>query len=491
MKSFFHYRQYAQDNEDLAERYGTEDEDGLRNHFDRYGRNEMRGINHGDYMHIEGVMLSDQGHVFLVGWADRRVVKKLSVTIELGYMCHELGDLEVCWHYRNDVAQVTGDTERPSGFLVLTRIPDFTPHATLRVLINNKVMHEERVVRLKSPALFLDQTLGACALLADQPAGLTLSHAQTLYPAFAGLWRQVLDDMTYTCSFEHCGTGQIRQSVIITIHRKADMLLVQLATLADALIETGTEVVVVGNDLQDTVRLMDELAAFCQLNPIDLTVWLCSSNSGFSAANNFGASKARGDVLIFMNPDIFPPEGDDGTTARNFFSGDPGDALHGALLYYGDGLLMHSGMYTTADRVVDVRFGQEREILRVEHFGKGLSHHIDDPDLEPVLKAIEGRDLLVSAALWKIRRSVFDAVGGLPEDYIFAYYEDADFCLQLLQKNHDIVLDTSSRWIHMEGVGKAKPPAVRTFMWLNRAFYTQRFLDNPLVADAQTDLTQL
>lgn len=491
MQSTFQHRLYADNNPDVAEHFGTEDENGLRDHFQRFGQREMRGVSITDYMRLESVILSDRGHLFLAGWADRRILPNRSITVEVGYLRYDLGEIEMCWFHRGDVAAVIGDSETPAAFLCLIKIADFQPHAQLRIFVNGKLMYEENAARLVSPAAFLNQTLSACAVLSDQPAGMTLAHAQALYPAFSTLWHEVREGLQFIESFGYRSGANIRQSVIITIYGKADMLLVQLSSLAQALRDTGTEVIVIGNDLKEAERLMAELSAFCQIHPIDLSVWLCSGNSGFSAGNNFGASKARSDVLIFMNPDIFPPEDDDGTTAREFFTKDPGQALHGALLYYGDGLLMHSGMYTTADVVFDARSGARHEILRVEHFGKGLSHHIDNPDLGEVTAAILGRDILVSAALWKIRREVFDAVGQLPVDYIFAYYEDADFCLQLLRSGYRIELDTSSRWVHMEGVGKPKPPAMRSFMWLNRAFYTQRFLGDPLIADADTDLTQL
>lgn len=491
MQRTFQHRRYAANNPDLAEHYGADDEFSLRDHFQRYGQHEVRGFKINDYMNIESVILSDCGHLFLAGWADRRILPALTFSVEIGYQRYDLGEVEMCWFHRGDVAAVTGDSKTPSAFICLVKIAEFQPHAQVRIYVNKQLMHEETVARLVSLGVFLNQTLGACAVLSDQPIGMTLPQAQMLYPAFRTLWLEVLEGMRFIESFTNRSGAEIRQTVIITIYGKADMLLVQLSLLAQALQDTDTEVIVVGNDLQAAEQLMAELTAFCQIHPIDLSVWLCSGNSGFSVANNFASTKARGDVLIFMNPDIFPPELDDGSTARDFFTRDPGQSLHGALLYYGDGLLMHSGMYTTNDVVFDTRSGISHEILRVEHFGKGLSHHIEDPNLGDVTTAISGRDILVSAALWKIRREVFDAVGQLPTDYIFAYYEDADFCLQLLKSGYKIKLDTRSRWVHMEGVGKPKPPSMRCFMWLNRAFFTQRFLGDPLIADAETDLTQL
>lgn len=491
MQSIFQYRRYAANNSDLAERYGSDDEISLRDHFQRYGQHEIRGFNVKDYINIEGVVISDRGQLYLAGWADRRMLPNLSLSIEIGYLRYDLGEVKMCWFHRGDVEAVIGDHQMPSAFIFLIKLADFRPHPQIRIYINNMLMHEQTVARPVSPGVFLNQTLGACAVLSDQPIGMTLSQAQELYPAFSSLWSEVLNEMQFVRSFVHHSGTKIQQTVIIAIYGKADMLLVQLSSLAKSLQDTNTEVIVVGNELQAAEQLMAELTAFCQIHPIDLSVWLCSGNSGFSAANNFGSTKARGEVLIFMNPDIFPPEIDDGSTARDFFTRNPGQALHGALLYYGDGLLMHSGMYTTGDIVFDARSGSSHEILRVEHFGKGLSHHIEDPDLGNVTDAISGRDILVSAALWKIRRDVFNAVGKLSTDYIFAYYEDADFCLQLLKAGYKIKLDTNSRWVHMEGVGKPKPPSMRTFMWLNRAFYTKRFLGDPLIADSETDLAQL
>ena len=104
---------------------------------------------------------------------------------------------------------------------------------------------------------------------------------------------------------------------------------------------------------------------------------------------------------------------------------------------------------------------------------------------------LRDRPVLTTAALWKMRKSVFEKMGGLSTDYLFAYYEDADFCLRLLQAGHEIKIDETARWIHMEGVSKPKPPYMRAFMWLNRALFTRRFRDSDLVASVETDLHQL
>ncbi|NND44900.1 MAG: hypothetical protein HKN58_06220, partial [Xanthomonadales bacterium] len=184
MKPSFQHTRYAEGNADLAERYGM-DELELQEHFERYGRDEMRGVRLEDYMRLEGVICSDRGHIYLGGWADRRLVSSFRVTVEVGYMSYDMGLVEPCWYTRGDVTGVTGDSRLPSGFVVMLKLENLALHAQVRILINDKVMYDEAVMRWRSVETFLTQTLGACVGLADQPVGLSHRHALALYPVFA------------------------------------------------------------------------------------------------------------------------------------------------------------------------------------------------------------------------------------------------------------------------------------------------------------------
>ncbi len=489
MKTTFLHDRYAEGNSDIAQSCGPDDAAALKQHFENYGARENRGVRLSDYLTLEGVICSEKGHVYLAGWADRRIVHAIDLTIEVGYLSYDLGPIRPVWFYRDDVAQATGDTTRPSGFVAILKIEDLQLHSRVAIRINDQKMFETETMRWMSADHFLDRTLGACAMLADRPAGEALAAAEELYAPFRDLWSEFLSGVSFTRAFAHRTDEPVEQSIIIALYRNADMLIPQLECLAEALRDSAIEVIVVANQLQDAETVVRRLAGFCQLHDIRLALYLCPRNAGFSVANNFGADMARGQTLIFMNPDIFPPE-QAPAQALDFLTSDPGDGLTGALLYYGDGMLMHSGMYVAADIASDPRSGRSGTILRCEHYGKGLAHHVDDgPEaLEQALRDVPTEGLLVTAALWKIRKSLFDEMDGLSTDYLFAYYEDADFCLRLLQAGHPVRLDRTSRWIHMEGVGKPKSPTMRCFMWLNRALFTRRFAKSDLVAPAETDL---
>ncbi len=490
----FSFDDYIASNSDLAEHFSGRDRDAVFNHFKEFGILERRGIHLNDYVNIESVLCSDKGDFFITGWADRRIFETLEITVQVGYVKYRFPHAAPCWYDRVDVNNVLGDHDRPSGFLALLKVDEAEPfliHSALTVFVNGVALHRQNAARWLSPERFLQQAMGACAILSDRPIGETLGSAKRLHRQFLPIWQRVIEGMTFSRILALDTERKVRSSIVITIYRKADMLLVQLSELAEFLERAAVEVIVVLNEVDNAATLAEEVMAFCQIHPIAISLYCCSGNSGFSAGNNFGASVARGNVLIFMNPDVFPPL-DNAEGSLGFLLSDPGDGLHGAMLYYGDGLLMHSGMYVVQDLVSHASTGIGHA-LRVEHFGKGLTLDID-ADRQSLARAMAGvpqQICIPSAALWKIRKKQFGKMGGLSTDYIYAYYEDAAFGLDALQQGVPVTIDTSARWIHMEGVGKSMPPHVRSFMWLNRAHFSQTYADTPHVVDTLMDQSLL
>lgn len=492
MTRHFQYSKYANSNRDVADRFGGDDALALEEHYTKFGAQEQRGIEPADYLRIEGMVLSDEGDLFIAGWADRRIFPTLSISLDIGFYRYDLGQPDLCWYHRRDVSELLCDFRNPAGFIAVLKIDDLQLHSRVDVIVNGRTAYSEGTVRWRSAGQFLFECLSALAVLADLPVARSMGYAERVHAQVSALWRRYLNEIEYFCAFRTGDTSAVRLSVVIVLYRKADMLIPQLRDFAALLAREDVEVVVVANDLLEPDRTVGRLRALSQLLDMRLSIYLSSGNSGFSAANNFGASVAQGEVLVFMNPDIFLPETNP-EGALGFFDSDPGDALVGAMLYYGNGSLMHAGMYAVRETAVDAATQSVEQVLRVEHFGKGLAHAIDDP-AEAAAEAMAGvREdvLLASAALWKIRRSVFEEIGGLPTDYVVAYYEDADFCLALREAGHGIRIDDTARFVHMEGVGSAVSPAVRSFMWLNRYLFSRRFVAAGPVVELRDDLTLL
>ncbi|MDP2494025.1 hypothetical protein Q8W25_08365 [Shimia thalassica] len=490
MSATFQHQLYLANNPDLAERFDVEDELGIREHYERFGRNELRGIATAEYVRVEGVIYSDEGHILIAGWADLRLMPNFTLTVSIGFINYEIPKDALCWYHREDVSSLTGGSQDPAGFIGMIELESFEAHGNLSVWVMGLKCYEDTTARFLDSETFLDRALAACAVFADRPIGENLKHAEKLLPGFQDIWKKITDKRKYVCTFNSMVDTKVERSIVIVLHRKSNMLIPQLTSLSPYLEDQNTEVIIVGNELVQHQLVVDKLTAFGQIHAFPVSLHLCSGNAGFSAANNFGASQARGDTIIFMNPDIFPPERHD-PRIENFVLEPPGDKLIGAMLYYGDGLLMHSGMYATGDTVCDPSEGARSEILRVEHFGKGLIHHIDAPLPNEIAQVAQNPSVLTTAALWKIDRSTFFEAGGLPEDYLYAYYEDADFCLTFLKAGKQIEIDANAHWFHLEGVGSEKPPFLRTAMWLNRIHFSKRFSEDSNILSSVVDLAVL
>lgn len=133
----------------------------------------------------------------------------------------------------------------------------------------------------------------------------------------------------------------------------------------------------------------------------------------FSAINNFGASAAKGDYLLFMNNDIEEIDGKLIDELMNYaMREDVGVA--GARLYYEDETIQHAGIIVGY---------------------KGLAGHafkgFDRTRYGSLDRIICAQDYsAVTAACMMTRKDVFRAVGGFSEELAVAY-NDIDYCLKV------------------------------------------------------------
>jgi GT2 family glycosyltransferase len=180
----------------------------------------------------------------------------------------------------------------------------------------------------------------------------------------------------------------------------------------------------------------------------------------FSALNNLGAEKARGDVLVFLNNDmeIIEPEWLRELAERAI---DPHVGAVGCKLLYPDGRIQHAGV------VLGIGEG-------TGHFDAGLR------DGEP---GWLGRNLVlheasaVTGACLAVERAKFAAAGGF-DTHLPVEYNDIDLCLRLEELGFAALWTPFARLIHFESASRGRA----TFRRLDkhaaeRAYFRQRWGD--------------
>jgi len=169
------------------------------------------------------------------------------------------------------------------------------------------------------------------------------------------------------------------------------------------------------------------------------------SNLGYCRAGNQGAGIARGRYLLFLNDDTLMI--DDALAALVEWADAHDAAMIGSRLLNTDGSDQFSSgrAFTTPAAAL---FGRKSVLTRLFPRARWarrylLSDHIDRKEPYEV-------DWL-SAAAMMVRRDVFDAVGGLAED--FYYFHEQVFCARVKNAGGRVYLHPQSRIIHHEGVG--------------------------------------
>jgi len=222
-------------------------------------------------------------------------------------------------------------------------------------------------------------------------------------------------------------------SVIIVNYRgwkHLELCLNSLATLSDEPLQT--EVIVVDNASNDG-RLTEFKEKYPSVNFISNT-----GNNGFSNANNLGAARAKGNFLLFLNPDII---------ANN-------QAIFGMM----ETLQHHPSIMLLTCR-------QQNNAGKEEHpYNLFPDLFTTNGPIRSVYKAIHKKKLAdqysskkeiiypdwVSGSVMMISASDFAKTGGWNEDY-WLYYEDVELCRQVHNGGGKVALSNRYSMIHNHG----------------------------------------
>jgi GT2 family glycosyltransferase len=229
-------------------------------------------------------------------------------------------------------------------------------------------------------------------------------------------------------------------SVVMVVYMTGEALQESLAcVLADPLVD---EFVIVdnGSSPEDAERLR-------QLAARDGRVVLKAGqgNVGFAKGANLGARAAKGDLIVFLNPDAFLQPGCVAALAREI-EGRPVPCIVG-------------GRVLNPDRT-EQRGARRGDITPLSAL-LSMSGLAKSPALRKFEVHWEGEDLpeqaqpapTISGACFCMRREDFEAVGGFDEGY-FLHVEDVDLCWRVREMGGEVLFHPKAEVIHIGGASQ-------------------------------------
>ena len=250
-------------------------------------------------------------------------------------------------------------------------------------------------------------------------------------------------------------------SVVMVVYMTGEALEQSLAcVLADPLVD---ELVVVDNGSSPA-----EAARLQALAARDSRVVLMTGhgNVGFARGANLGARKARGDLLVFLNPDAFLQPGCVAELVREI-DGRPVPSVIG-------------GRVLNADRT-EQRGGRRGEITpisallslstlskRVPGWRRFEVHWEQDTTPDQVAEVPT-----VSGACLCMRREDFDVMAGFDEGY-FLHVEDIDLCWRVRRQGGVVLFHPRAEVIHLGGTSQTSPLKVEFHKGVGLARFFRR-----------------
>lgn len=254
-------------------------------------------------------------------------------------------------------------------------------------------------------------------------------------------------------------------SVVMVVYMTGEALTQSLAcVLADPLVE---ELVVVDNGSSPA-----EAARLRELADRDGRVTLVQGqgNVGFARGANLGARTARGDLIVFLNPDAFLQPGCIAALAREI-EGRPTPSLIG-------------GRVLNADRT-EQRGARRGDItpmsalLSMSGLARGSSLgryevHWEGEALPDEVQAVP----TISGACFCMRREDFDRVNGFDEGY-FLHVEDVDLCWRVRREGGQVLFHPKAEVIHIGGTSQTSPLKVEFHKGVGLARYFRKRAASP------------
>ncbi len=225
-------------------------------------------------------------------------------------------------------------------------------------------------------------------------------------------------------------------TVIVPLYKRIDLVELQLATFADDPEVGGADVLFV----LDSPELEYQLLEFChqleQVYRLPFRVAVLNKHSGFAAANNAGASLARGRLLLLLNSDVTSVRPGWLGAMTKFYDQSPGIGALGPKLLFDDDSLQHAGVY--------FRRPTGSMIWENAHYFKGLHSSLPAANVTRPVPAVTGACLMIARAL-------YERVGGLSSRYLQGDYEDSDLCLRLHEAGFTNWYFADVELYHLEG----------------------------------------
>jgi O-antigen biosynthesis protein len=220
-------------------------------------------------------------------------------------------------------------------------------------------------------------------------------------------------------------SGSEKVSAIILVHNNVEMTRRCLESLANALDCVDHELILLDNGSTENISSLKDCGRLFR----SMLILRSDENLSFSSGNNRCATNATGNLLLFLNNDVFLDPGSIDAMIPHFLEEPSAGIVGGMLLFPGRVTVQHAGM---------------RQMLWGFPSNFGVGAQTDDPRVRQANELFA-----LTGALQCVRKKAFQKVGGFDERYVWGY-EDVDLCLKIRSAGFRVIYEPRVSGVHVE-----------------------------------------
>lgn len=254
--------------------------------------------------------------------------------------------------------------------------------------------------------------------------------------------------------------SKVKVSIIIVYYKDKEALFNCLKSIKENRPKVSFEVIVVDND--EVKRIEKEVKS--KFNWIKyVKSW---GNIGYGAGNNLGASIAKGDFLMILNPDTLIKPGSI-------------DTLVDFLVENKDVAVVAPNLIDKKGKIFTQLGSREltpvRGIVALSFLNKVFPHNKISRDYWlKDLPLDQKREVdVVPGSAFLIRKDVFEKIGGFDEN-IFLFFEESDLGRRIKKLGYRLYIIPESEVVHFWSGGKKDPPYIKKIFKKSRFYYFKK-----------------
>jgi len=239
-------------------------------------------------------------------------------------------------------------------------------------------------------------------------------------------------------------------SIVIITYNQVDALKRNLTSIEERSTYKNFEIIIVTNNHDEN----SDMGKF--LKTVKHSVFVYDEKYSFGGMNNFGASKADGEFILFLNDDVE-------VVYPNWLEAFLSLALIESTGAIGGKLLSTNGKLQDCGGIV-WRSGNA--------WNYGRNHEPDDPKFNYV------RDVdYCSGSCFFVKKEIFDKVGGFDSRFEPAYWEDSDLCFSIRKLGYHVLYQPLAKLIHYEGMtqGTSTAQGLKSFQVINQKIFYEKW----------------